>query len=69
MTKQTFNITGMTCGGCVRTVTTILQNQAGVNKVEVTLEPGQAEVEYDESQTSPEKLAKTIGQMGYTMQV
>ncbi len=69
MTKKIYQITGMTCGGCVRTVTTILQNQAGVNKVEVSLDPGQAEIEYDESQTSPEKLAKAIGQMGYAMQV
>ena len=69
MTTKTFNISGMTCGGCVRTVTTILQNQAGVNRVAVTLEPGQAEVQFDETQTSPEKLAAVVGQMGYTLEV
>ena len=53
----------------MRTVSTILQNQPGVNSVTVTLDPGQVEIEFDETQTTPEKLAVVVGQMGYTLQV
>ena len=69
MTKEKFKIEGMTCSGCVRTVSTILQNQGGVNSVEVTLEPSEVVIEYNADQISKEKLAESIGKMGYTMEV
>ena len=59
----------MTCSGCVRTVETILKNQPGVNEVIVLLEPGVAEISFDETATSAEKLADAIGKMGYQMSV
>jgi copper chaperone len=67
--KNTYSIKGMTCSGCVRTVETILKNQSGVSEVFVRLEPGEAEISFDESTTSAEKLATAIGKMGYEMAV
>src|SRR4051794_11922302 len=50
MTTQThttlyFIITGMTCGGCVNTVTNLLKSQTGVHDVSIDLATGLATVE------------------------
>jgi Cu+-exporting ATPase len=37
MTTKKYTVTGMTCAGCVRTVQRILQNQPGVQQVQVSL--------------------------------
>lgn len=67
MQIKTYKVKGMTCSGCVRTVQTILQNQPGINMAEVSLEPSEAKVEFDESQTSLEKFGAVVAQMGYTL--
>ncbi len=69
MTTKIYPVKGMTCGGCVRTVETILKNQAGVTEVQVNLEPGEAKISFDEAETNPGKLAETLQKMGYTMAV
>ena len=38
METLTLNIEGMTCGGCVKSVTRILEGVEGVAKAEVSLE-------------------------------
>lgn len=38
MQTITLNIEGMTCGGCVKSVTSILEGVNGVDKAEVSLE-------------------------------
>jgi len=43
--KQTFAVSGMTCGGCRDSVTEKLSNVVGVEKVKVHLERGEAEVD------------------------
>ena len=52
----------------MRTVQTILKNQSGVSEALVQLEPGQAEITFNEAEISPEKMAEAIGKMGYAMQ-
>ncbi|SDW12260.1 CopZ family metallochaperone [Thiocapsa roseopersicina] len=42
---QTLSITGMSCGHCVRAVTSALETVAGVESVAVDLELGRARVE------------------------
>ena len=64
-----FNIKGMTCGGCVRSVTMLLQKQPGVTHANVTLEPGKAELTYDDNLVTPQQLASVLAGMGYTMEV
>jgi len=67
--KNTYKISGMTCGGCVRTVETILKNQPGVIEVSVSLELGEAEIHFDERVTIAEKFADSIAKMGYEMSI
>ncbi|SFU60885.1 copper chaperone [Nitrosomonas eutropha] len=43
------HIKGMTCGGCVSSVKTVLEKIPGVSNVEVSLNDGQAIVQHDGS--------------------
>jgi copper chaperone len=65
MATTTLNIQGMTCGGCVKSVSNALQREAGVEKVEVLLEQGKATVDYDPAQTSPQELAALVDDIGF----
>lgn len=65
MATTTLNIHGMTCGGCVKSVTNALQRADGVEKVEVRLEQGKASITYDPTQTSPQQLAEVVDDIGF----
>jgi copper chaperone len=65
MSKTTLRISGMSCGHCVHTVKTALEGTDGVEFVEVDLGKGRAEVEYDESKTTPRALAGIVSEEGY----
>lgn len=43
--RTVLSITGMTCGGCVNTVTRVLQRVPGVERADVELEGARAVVE------------------------
>ncbi|OOR87849.1 hypothetical protein B0181_09440 [Moraxella caviae] len=47
MTMQTFNIDGMTCGGCAKSVQNAIMGVAGVQSVSVDFESGSAVVVAD----------------------
>lgn len=64
--KVLLSIDGMTCASCVAHIEGDLHNQAGVIKAQVNLVLSQAEVEYDESKISVEKIIQTIKGSGYT---
>lgn len=67
MTEVILTITGMTCGGCVNSVTRVLQSTPGVQQANVTLVPSEAKVSYDPSSTSPEQLAKAVSEAGFSV--
>lgn len=58
-------IKGMTCMGCVRSVTNVLQGIAGVSSVEVSLEPAQATIQYDAAKTGVNQFKAAIMEAGY----
>jgi copper chaperone CopZ len=58
-------VTGMTCGGCVNSLTRALKSVAGVSDVNVSLETGETSVQYDENLTSPEQLKSAVDNAGY----
>ena len=47
MKSITLHVTGMTCGGCVKSVTRVLEELNGVEKAVVTLDDGKAEITFD----------------------
>jgi copper chaperone len=65
MEKVTLKVEGMTCGGCVASVTRVLKAVPGVNDVAVTLTPGVAEVGYDPAQTGVPALRAAVEDAGF----
>jgi copper chaperone len=65
--EEILTITGMTCGGCVNSVTSVLRALPGVKQVEVTLVPGQAKVQIDETLVDITTLKQAVTDAGYTV--
>ena len=65
METLTLNIGGMTCGGCVKSVTRILENTEGVAKAEVSLENKHAVIEFDPAKTNPAALIEAVEDGGF----
>jgi len=65
MENATLNVTGMTCQGCVASVTRVLKAVPGVSDVVVTLPPGTATVVYDATRTTLPVLKAAIEDAGY----
>jgi len=62
----TLKVSGMTCQGCVRSVTRVLQAVPGVDGVEVSLDKGEAQVRYDPARTDVPGLRSAVEQAGYS---
>ena len=65
METITIGVGGMTCGGCVASVTRVLKALPGVESAEVKLQPGEATVRYDEAKVSPTAIRTAIEGAGY----
>ena len=65
MQTEQIHVTGMTCGGCTSNVTRALKAIPGVGDVNVSLAAGEATVQYDERQTTPDKLKSAVQTAGY----
>lgn len=65
MQTVTLKVSGMTCGGCVNSVTNLLKAISGVTDVTVTLTPGEASIQYDEQLVLPNQLISAIKDAGY----
>lgn len=62
-------IRGMTCGGCVVGVRTVLARLPGVSRAEVTYKTSRAVVTYDPARVSVEQMTAAIKTLGYTATV
>ena len=65
METITMNVKGMSCGGCVASVTRVLKSVPGVTDVAVTLTPGTATVTFDPAQTGAPALRSAVEDAGY----
>jgi copper chaperone CopZ len=65
MQSATIDIRGMTCQGCVASVTRVLSALPGVRDVKVALDPGSATVNYDPARTDIPAMTKAIEEAGY----
>ncbi|OOF63276.1 heavy-metal-associated domain-containing protein [Rodentibacter sp. Ppn85] len=57
-------VTGMHCGGCIKSVTSVLKELDGVEQVDVALE-GYADIQFDESKVSVTRLIEVIEEAGF----
>ncbi len=65
METTTIKVDGMSCGGCVKSVTGVLTALDGVAKAEVALEQKQAVVEFDAAKVTREQLRAAIEDAGF----
>jgi len=65
METTTIKVGGMSCGGCVASVTKVLSELSGVAKVEVVLDPGQATVEFDAGKVDRATLCAAVEDAGF----
>lgn len=64
----TLNVQGMSCGHCKAAVTNALKGLDGVKEVEVHLENGTVDVNYDESKVTLDQMKAAIEEQGYEVQ-
>jgi copper chaperone len=64
-TTATFAVDGMTCNGCVKSVTNAIRQSPGVANVDVSLGDKRATVEYDPSVCSPAQIVDAIVGAGF----
>ena len=65
METVAIDVQGMTCNGCVASVSRLLKSVPGVSDAQVTLAPGRATVTFDPAKTSVQALRGAIEDAGY----
>ena len=65
MQTFSFDVSGMTCGGCTGSVQRALGKIDGVSHVEVTLHPGIAAVVADPERVTSAQIEAAIAGLGY----
>lgn len=65
METVTMKVEGMTCGGCVASVTRVLKSTPGVSDAQVTLQPGAATVTFDPAKVQVGQLKAAIEEAGF----
>lgn len=65
METAVLKVDGMTCGGCVSSVTRVLKALPGVVDVQVSLEKGEARVDFDPAAVSIAQFKGAINDAGY----
>lgn len=66
MALKKLDISGMSCGHCVRGVTLALQDLPGVDVKDVSI--GSAVIDVDESVVTAEQLSHAIADAGYSIE-
>ncbi|TXG79881.1 MAG: heavy-metal-associated domain-containing protein [Rhodocyclaceae bacterium] len=65
MESAIIKIAGMTCMGCVRSVTNVLQALPGVNRAEVSLERGEAKIDFEAGQVDAAAMKAAVVKAGF----
>lgn len=69
MQNVTLKIDGMTCGGCVKSVTRVLSELDSVAQADVSLEKAQAVVSFDANKVQPAALVEAVEYAGFDAEV
>ncbi|MCL6445368.1 MAG: copper ion binding protein [Alicyclobacillus sp.] len=68
MTTATITVKGMTCTGCVNSVTKALTSVSGVQEANVDLQSQKATVTFEEAKTSVRELKAAVEDAGYDVE-
>ena len=66
MQTISFDIKGMSCGGCTGSVQCTLSKLDGISHAEVTLHPGAATVSADPARVTAAQIESAIATLGYS---
>jgi len=69
MERIVLDVAGMSCSGCVNSVTAALKSLPGVAQVDVSLAAGQASVACDAALISVAELTQAIDEAGFVAHV
>lgn len=67
MTRAEFQLETVTCPSCIRKIESALNKAEGVDSAKVLFNSSKVKAEFDEAQTSAEKLKEIIVKLGYTV--
>ena len=62
MSEKTFSISGMSCGGCVNSLTRVLKSVPGIEPIKI--EVGKARLRLDD-RTSSETVKEAVSRAGF----
>ena len=65
MQEIVIGVGGMSCQGCVKNVTGVLQALPGVDRVDVSLEAGQASIAFEPEQANVSQFKQAIEDAGF----
>ena len=65
MQQIVLRIGGMSCQGCVKNVTGVLQALPGVDRVDVSLEAGQASITFEPEKANVSQFKQAIEDAGF----
>ncbi|PLR67266.1 copper chaperone CopZ [Bacillus sp. UMB0893] len=68
MVNVNLNVSGMSCGHCVKAVEGSVGKLEGVSEVKVHLEDGKVNVAFNPEKVSLDKIKETIDDQGYDVE-
>jgi len=60
---KTFTISGMTCGGCVNSLTRVLKSVPGIEPIKI--EVGKVELRIDDARVSSQAVKDAVARAGF----
>ena len=63
MSDKTFTISGMSCGGCVNSLTRVLKAVPGIEPIKI--EVGKAQLRIDEARVSSQGVKDAVARAGF----
>ena len=68
MAKLVMQLDELACPSCMQKIQAAVTQQNGVQTVKVLFNASKVKVDYDQSATTPERLAQVVTDQGYTVQ-
>ncbi|HYB96085.1 MAG TPA: heavy-metal-associated domain-containing protein [Vicinamibacterales bacterium] len=63
MSEKTYTISGMSCGGCVNSLTRVLKSVPGIEPLKI--EVGKAQLRVDDARVTPEAVREAVARAGF----
>lgn len=63
MSEKTFTISGMSCGGCVNSLTRVLKSVPGIEPIKI--EVGRAQLRIDDARVTSQTIRDAVARAGF----